>query len=82
MDYFGLNSPDELPKLKEIFAENIVQPTIIRDLTDQPAEEPSGEDESPEHRQDDETAEEYSSTSLMSVSESGELVEDNDHPQE
>jgi segregation and condensation protein B len=29
MDYFGINSADDLPKLKEVFAETIVEPTII-----------------------------------------------------
>jgi len=29
MDYFGINSAADLPKLKEIFAETIVEPTII-----------------------------------------------------
>ncbi|MBS1948292.1 MAG: SMC-Scp complex subunit ScpB [Bacteroidetes bacterium] len=29
MDYFGINSPAELPKLKEIFSENLVEPTLI-----------------------------------------------------
>lgn len=29
MDYFGLNSPEDLPKLKEVFDENMVSPTII-----------------------------------------------------
>ncbi|HEY4207775.1 MAG TPA: SMC-Scp complex subunit ScpB [Puia sp.] len=29
MDYFGINSPMDLPKLKEIFAETLVEPTII-----------------------------------------------------
>jgi segregation and condensation protein B len=29
MDYFGLNSPDELPKLKEVFEENNVNPTAV-----------------------------------------------------
>ncbi len=31
MDYFGLNSPDELPKLKEVFEENNVNPTAVTD---------------------------------------------------
>src|SRR6476620_11190538 len=30
MDYFGLNSPDELPKLKEVYADPIIEPTIVR----------------------------------------------------
>jgi len=29
MDYFGINSPDDLPKLKEVFAETLIEPTII-----------------------------------------------------
>jgi len=29
MDYFGINSPADLPKLKEIFADTLVEPTII-----------------------------------------------------
>jgi len=29
MDYFGINSSEDLPKLKEVFAENFVEPTII-----------------------------------------------------
>ena len=29
MDYFGLNSTDDLPKIKEVLAEQMVQPTII-----------------------------------------------------
>ncbi len=30
MDYFGINSADDLPKIKEVFAESLVEPTIIR----------------------------------------------------
>src|SRR6476620_1655558 len=29
MDYFGINSPDELPKLKEVYADPIIEPTIV-----------------------------------------------------
>ena len=31
MDYFGINSNEDLPKIKEVFAEQIVQPTLIND---------------------------------------------------
>jgi segregation and condensation protein B len=34
MDYFGINSPADLPRLKEIFAETLVEPTIIPPNTD------------------------------------------------
>ena len=29
MDYFGINSPEDLPKIKEVLADQIVAPTII-----------------------------------------------------
>jgi segregation and condensation protein B len=29
MDYFGINSPEDLPRIKEVLADQIVQPTII-----------------------------------------------------
>lgn len=29
MDYFGINSPEDLPKIKEVLAEQIVEPTIV-----------------------------------------------------
>jgi len=30
MDYFGINSTDDLPKIKEVLAEQMVEPTIIK----------------------------------------------------
>ena len=38
MDYFGINHPDDLPKIREIFAEQLVEPTVIHH---QEAVEPS-----------------------------------------
>ena len=29
MDYFGVNSPEDLPKIKEVLAEQVIEPTII-----------------------------------------------------
>jgi segregation and condensation protein B len=29
MDYFGLNSQDELPKINEVLADQIVEPTLV-----------------------------------------------------
>ena len=29
MDYFGINSPDELPKISEVLAEQMVMPTLV-----------------------------------------------------
>jgi segregation and condensation protein B len=30
MDYFGINSADELPKIREVLAEQLIEPTIIK----------------------------------------------------
>src|SRR5579859_5452902 len=35
MDYFGINSAEDLPKLKEIFAETLVEPTLITHSPDE-----------------------------------------------
>ena len=32
MDYFGINSPEDLPKIKEVLAEQIIEPTIVTEL--------------------------------------------------
>ncbi len=29
MDYFGINSPDDLPKIREVLADQIVEPTVV-----------------------------------------------------
>ncbi len=33
MDYFGINTAEELPKIKEVLAEQLVEPTIIKEAT-------------------------------------------------
>ena len=45
MDYFGINSAADLPKLKEVFAETLVEPTIINHSPGEllPAEEATTE---------------------------------------
>ena len=30
MDYFGINSTDDLPKIKEVLAEQLVEATVIK----------------------------------------------------
>jgi segregation and condensation protein B len=30
MDYFGINSPEDLPKIKEVLADQVIEPTLIR----------------------------------------------------
>jgi len=60
MDYFGINSAEDLPKIKEVLAEQVVQPTVIKDAS-QTDEEPKKEISENEV--------------LLSVTEDGELVD-------
>ena len=46
MDYFGINSADELPKIKEVLAEQLVAPTMIKDKLFGGEEKTEGTDES------------------------------------
>ncbi len=66
MDYFGINSPEDLPKIKEVLAEQIVEGTVIRpeDFTDFPVAEETHTTE-PVIEGD---------TSLLTVNEDGELI--------
>lgn len=67
MDYFGINSPADLPKLKEVFAETLVEPTLITHSPDEIAPlQPNTADEASELDADG---------SPLVVSEEGELRE-------
>ena len=48
MDYFGINSAADLPKLKEVFAETLVEPTIITSGAEIPDIDNPGTPETPE----------------------------------
>lgn len=67
MDYFGINSPEDLPKLKEVFDESIVNPTI---MNDEAAAESKPEDET---REEPPTETEEASSQFV-VREDGELI--------
>lgn len=32
MDYFGINSADDLPKIKEVLADQVIEPTVMKDV--------------------------------------------------
>src|SRR6478735_7359372 len=67
MDYFGLNSPEDLPKLKEVFEEAMVNPTTMTE-----------EGTVPEADETDLTTDENGSA--LVVTENGELLEEaSDH---
>jgi segregation and condensation protein B len=63
MDYFGINSAEDLPKIKEVLAEQLVQPTVIKDVEIL--------DEEPKQDNTDEEV-------LLAVTEDGELVAKSD----
>ncbi len=66
MDYFGINSADDLPKIREVLAEQMVEPTIIKDV--QSSEEQPGE----------ETEGEADNLETLAVTEEGELIANKD----
>ena len=69
MDYFGINSPEDLPKIKEVLAEQLVTPTVMKDTM------PVEEEIKPESTEGEDI--------LLSVTETGELIEktEDDEPQ-
>ncbi len=60
MDYFGINSAEDLPKIKEVLADQMVEPTIMKDVIE-------AEEAKQEEAENDDT--------LMAVTESGELID-------
>ncbi|MBK9318874.1 MAG: SMC-Scp complex subunit ScpB, partial [Bacteroidetes bacterium] len=62
MDYFGINSADDLPKIKEVLADQLVEPTVMKDM------QVTNEDESTERNDD------IDGTTALAVTEGGELV--------
>lgn len=59
MDYFGINSAEDLPKIKEVIAEQLVEPTVIKDVQ---AENENSADE------------QLDNTEALAVNDGGELV--------
>lgn len=69
MDYFGINTPDDLPKIKEVLAEQIIGPTIVNESDF--VSESANTEEAPAVT----PAEEPTN---LAVTESGELIENKD----
>ncbi len=71
MDYFGINSSDELPRIREVLAEQLVTPTYI--------EQP----EQPQHKTETSNEAPPTESSAFIVGENGELiVNDDETPEE
>ena len=78
MDYFGINSPADLPKLKEVFAETLVEPTVIGALAEAAEGEAAPAEPAPAEAAPAEAAESTERTegdSPLHISEHGELQE-------
>lgn len=68
MDYFGINSAEDLPKLKEVFDEAMVNATNVNDaIAEQADHEAAGAQETGAAEADDNT--------VLVVAENGELIE-------
>jgi segregation and condensation protein B len=72
MDYFGINSADDLPKIKEVLAEQLVQPTVIKDM-EVSEEEITDTTDTTENKT--EGAEGTEEDTVLSVAENGELID-------
>jgi len=80
MDYFGINSAADLPKLKEIFAETLIEPTVITHGTQETlpgTEEDAGPGaEGPTPAETEAGSEEAAAAAkLLIVGEDGQLIE-------
>jgi segregation and condensation protein B len=60
MDYFGINSADDLPKIREVLADQIIEPTVMKNTELLPPSSVEAEAEA---------------EALLSVTEEGELIE-------
>lgn len=63
MDYFGINSPEDLPKLKEVFDDSLVNPTTVQDAA---ANMNEGTADAKEEAEED--------AGVLAVSSNGELI--------
>lgn len=67
MDYFGINSPEDLPKLKEVFDDAVVNATNVNEAIAEQASRAAGEEA------DAATAE--NNNAVLAVGENGQLIE-------
>jgi segregation and condensation protein B len=72
MDYFGINSTDDLPKIKEVLAEQSIQGTLINDAINKHGEGEASETE-PALEPERSTIDQNGTTFL--VADNGELIE-------
>ena len=71
MDYFGINSPEELPKIKEVFVDGSVEGTVIKDIGTMEENTPESANESTELIEESSTEE-----GSLVIRGNGELIEE------
>lgn len=76
MDYFGINSPEDLPKIREALAEQMIEPTVFEksDFTSEAANTEAPISETP--------GQEAPEKPIFAVTEEGELIEKKDNTPE
>ncbi|HNR16329.1 MAG TPA: SMC-Scp complex subunit ScpB [Chitinophagaceae bacterium] len=67
MDYFGINSADDLPKIKEVLAEQLVEPTVMKDVNQKEEDDSKSED-----------TDGIDEIEALAVTEGGELIVNNE----
>lgn len=70
MDYFGINSPDELPKIKEVFREREEEGTVVKNIQD------NNDIEEDESETTDNLVEESTEEGVLIIRGNGELIEE------
>jgi segregation and condensation protein B len=75
MDYFGLNSPEDLPKIKEVLADQVMPTAIVNGQT----QSEEGDEEEVIVDTLTETETETDEDLALEVTENGELVENHNH---
>ena len=70
MDYFGINSSEDLPKIREVLAEQLIEPTVMQqeDFISETGTETEEE--------------KNTDTTILAVTEDGELIENKDKEEE
>jgi segregation and condensation protein B len=66
MDYFGINNAEDLPKIREVLAEQMVEPTVMKDALQEELNTDNAED----------------MAEALAVTDTGELVVDNSQQEE
>ena len=75
MDYFGINSADDLPKIKEVLAEQNIEGTLINNDVNNHFEAPNELSDNDKHHQNNTKPVTDESGTTLIVADNGELIE-------